>query len=152
MSFGNCNSHDLSDWDSSPSPTTWDRFRAGKARFAEPGASYSLRANHLAGLRALVSESLAHRDDDVIHPAGRAVESAKEFLNNLPDGCLRSLRIALSHDGEINFFVGSRPRLFQALIDSEGRLSFYGKLGEREVSGSDITTGEFRYLDVLSFC
>ncbi|KRD77288.1 hypothetical protein ASE43_09030 [Lysobacter sp. Root983] len=88
--------------------------------------------------------------DEIIGPTDAAAASAEAFINNLPDACL-DFRIGISHDGEINFFFGPSTTPFQILIDPNGGISHYGKVGGKELFGSDQSPSEFDYFKVLRF-
>lgn len=116
----------------------------------KPREAYSKRATLVAELRSLISRSLALSDAYIRPPTDNAQTSAKSFINCLPDGCL-SVRIALSLNGEINFFFGQGDDLFQILIDHSGLLSYHAIWSAEELGDSDIPFDQFPYFKLLSF-
>jgi hypothetical protein len=117
-----------------------------------PNPTYSNRARRLAELREQVARSHEYKDEDRAVPTSEAVEAAKTFINGLVAGMLsRACRIAISHDGEINFFFDGGAGLFQILIDRDGLLSYHGQRRNEEMLDSQIRATDFPHLRLLTF-
>lgn len=115
-----------------------------------PPRGYSQRAAHLADLRAKYEWAATHADEQIRAPSNEAQSSAKTFIQSLPDACL-TFRLAISQDGEINFFFGGGSDLFQVMIDASGMVSYYMSSDAGEDGGSDIPADQFQYLKILAF-
>jgi len=115
----------------------------------QPSRSYALRSSHLARLRAQIEWAQTNSDDEIQPPSDAARHCAKAFIENLPHSCV-DFRLAISHNGEINFFFGDGAGMLQILIDDSGHLSFYGETNE-EFSGSGYRAEEFPYMQLVKF-
>lgn len=120
-------------------------------RIAAPARGYSRRSALLANLRSESEWVARHADDYIRAPSESARHSAEAFINNLSEACLEG-RLAISQDGEINFFFGDDSReLFQVLIDASGLVSYYANLAGEDIGGSDTYPEQFPYLKLLAF-
>lgn len=118
--------------------------------FRQPSEAYSKRSTLLAKLRGDKEWATAHADDEIAPPSDAAMESAKEFINSLSEGCL-NIRLAVSSRGEINFFIGTEPELFQILIETSGQLSYYGETPTGVLEASAIDAAAFPHMELLKF-
>jgi hypothetical protein len=89
-------------------------------------------------------------EDEVRAPTTQAVAAAEVFINLLDNDCLDS-RLAISHDGEINFFFSGSSGLFQVFIDDDGALSFYSKSQDAELAGDDLRPDQFPFHELQKF-
>lgn len=120
-------------------------------RIPAPVRTYSRRSELLAILRSGSEWAESHADEYIRVPTEAARISAEAFINNLADACL-GVRLALSQDGEINFFYGEDDsELFQILIDSSGLISYYANVSGEDVGGDDLTPEAFPHLKLLAF-
>lgn len=128
-----------------------ERFE-GTAQQTKPNSTYSIRTRCLAELKERVRFVSGGRRDDFVAPTEQAIDAARTFINGMVDGVLSvGCRIAISHDGEINFFFQKGADLFQILIDNDGQLSYYGQSQEGEMLGSGMPAGRFPHLRLLMF-
>lgn len=128
----------------------WESQRVGQRRAPQPGQTYTKRAAHLHELRQKNEWAIRHEDDYIRAPSPEAFSGARTFINSLPDGCL-NFRLAVSTDGEINFFFGEKEELFQILIDNSGKLSYYAKSSDTGFGASDLEPESFQYFQLLNF-
>lgn len=116
----------------------------------KPVAPYSKRTTILGSMRDGIARARAYADEDRSAPSGAAEESAKHFINKLPDDCL-SFEYAIARSGEINFFFGPRGNPdFQLIVDSRGLLSYYGLIGETEFAGDEEVPQQFNAIRLYS--
>jgi len=104
----------------------------------------------LAELRSQKAWATINADEEIRPPSEAAVEAAKDFINNLPDGCL-TIRLAISQGGEINFFAGATQRLLQIFIDETGEISYYGKHDGGVMAADSIAVNDFPYMQLFRF-
>ncbi len=129
----------------------WEVLRPSSNLTRQPTKAYSKRSACLADLREKYEWANSNADD-LIQPASEeAFFAAKDFINNLPEGCL-DFRLAFSQSGEINFFFGSGEDLFQILIDAVGTISYYAHSRDEAFGMSEITVRAFPYMRLLQFC
>lgn len=113
-----------------------------------PPQSYSKRAKHLNDLREVIAR-IRKLNDGVDLPAQEVVNLAVGFINALPEGAL-NCRLAISDDGEVNFFFEGAKSLFHInIIDSRG-LNYYGRIEGAEYFGDDVEVANFPFLKLLS--
>lgn len=134
---------------------TWpyraDHLELSSERSRRPIASYSKRSRMLGTLRARISWA-STRDDDSTSPTDAAISSAEDLINSLAPRVLDfPYRIAVSNDGEINFFFGDAAHLFQLLILDNGTLSYHAESEAGELVGSSIELRHFPQLRLLSY-
>jgi hypothetical protein len=117
----------------------------------KPIASYGKRSKMLAQLRSRIAWA-NKRDDDFTPPTAEAIASGKDLINSLVTGVLDfPFRIAISNDGEINFFFGNGPELFQILILDDGKLSYHAQSEAGELVGSGIEPPKFPHLRLFGY-
>lgn len=144
---------ELDSWNSDAALSNeWESLHSdtGRIQAPLPGRSYSRRSAHLAELRTKSEWAATNADEYIRAPSTKAQLGAKGFINNLPDACL-DFRLAISQDGEINFFFGDERDLFQILIDESGMLSYYARSAVEEFGDSDVQPDRFQYLKLLQF-
>jgi hypothetical protein len=81
------------------------------------------------------------KDQGLYPPTKEAFDAASKVIQLMPDTCL-DYELAISHNGEINFFLGSQSTFennpLQVWFDQNGLISYYGKLDDQEIEGSDV--------------
>lgn len=117
---------------------------------ASPGPTYSKRSAKLHQLR---SDARAIALSDVeggVAVTAAALGVAEALINLLWEGCL-DFRLAVSHDGEINFLYGDADEFFHIHIDEDGALSYYSLVAGDEQMGSNLTPSQFPQKALFGF-
>lgn len=132
--------------------TPADRQETALTSARKPIAIYSKRSTRLAELRSQITWLNARDAEETTPPTAAAIAAAENIINSLANDVLGySCRIAISHDGEINFFFENATDLFQILILENGNLSYYAQNQQCELIDSEIEPADFPHLRLLTF-
>lgn len=151
MTFSGCK--ESSYWDGAESTRELSQDMLGLDRvhrsiLSQPIRAYSKRSAKINDLREGVRQAPDDDIPEVMPPSKNALAGAEHFINLLPEGCLDFV-LAVSHSGEINLFFGDQGNPLQIFFDARGLISYYGKFGDVEFTGDEVSAHDFQYMKLL---
>lgn len=119
-------------------------------RIPRPSPAYSKRSHKLAGLRSARGFFARELDNEEFSPVALSLNIAEQFLAKAPEWAL-DFDFEYSDDGEVNAFYGRSENLFHIFFDPVEGVSYYGRFGDREIFGDDLTPESFPWEEIQPY-